>query len=92
MSGNAGFEKRLEQLGRVVGHRASRTIVLKLPTLLTPVEGSVEMTSTVPPEVRAAADGLLHAIDVSGEDMVIEVARFYQAQEPTPLPELVSVP
>ena len=91
MSGNAGFEKRLEQLGRVVGYRASRTIVLKLPTLLTPIEGSVEMASTILPEVRAAADELLHAVDVSGEDMVIEVARFYQAQEPTPLPELVSV-
>ena len=99
MSGNAGFEKRLEQLGRVVGYRASRTIVLKLPTLLTPIEGSVEMASTILPEVRAAADELLHAVDVSGEDMVIEVARFYEAQEPNgkdepvppPTPELISV-
>ena len=76
MSGNAGFEKRLEQLGRVVGYRASRTIVLKLPTLLTPIEGSVEMASIVLPEVRAAADEMLEAIDVSDEDTVIEVARF----------------
>ena len=91
MSGNASFEKRLEQLGRVVSHRRSRTIVLKLPTLLTPIENSVEMDPTVLPEVRAAVDALLQAIDVSDEDTVIEIARFYQAQDPTPLPELVSV-
>jgi hypothetical protein len=57
------------------------------------------MASTVPPEVRAAADELLHAIDVGDEDMVIEVARFYEAlktngdsePQPPPTPELISV-
>jgi hypothetical protein len=49
------------------------------------------MASTVLPEVRASADALLQAIDVSDEDTVIEVARFYLAQDPTPSPELMSV-
>ena len=96
---NNGILRRLQQLGRAIGHRARRTIVIKVPTLLTVVEGSVENTSTVTPETRAAADELLQAVDVSDEDLVVEVAHFYSAPKanghsepvPIPMPELISV-
>jgi hypothetical protein len=44
------FEKRLEQLGRTVGKRRERTIVIKVPTALTPIESSVECDAVVTKE------------------------------------------
>jgi hypothetical protein len=96
---NNGILRRLQQLGRVIGHRRARLIVIKVPTLLTPVDGSVESTSTVTPETRAAADELLQVVDVSDEDLVIEVASYHEAPRtnghsepaPIPMPELISV-
>ena len=89
---NNGILRRLQQLGRVIGHRARHTIVIKVPTLLTPIAGSVECASTVAPETRAEADELLEVVGVDEEDFIIEVAHFYEAAatnghtEPVPIP------
>jgi hypothetical protein len=89
-------EKRIEELERRIGSRQSRLIVITIPTLLTPVEGSIESASTVTPETRAAADGLLRAVGACDADLIVEVAHFYRASvtnggsepEPIPAPEL----
>jgi hypothetical protein len=58
MSGLSSYEKRLEQVGRTVNHRAAKTIVIRIPTLLTPIEGSVENSSNnVIPPARDRAMG-----------------------------------
>lgn len=96
---NNGIIRRLQQLGRVIGHRRARMVVIKVPTLLTPVEGSPENVSTVTPETRAAADDLLQAVGVCDEDLVIEVAHYYETSRtngleqpaPIPAPELINV-
>lgn len=96
---NNGIIRRLQQLGRVIGHRRARMIVIKVPTLLTPVEGDVESLSTVTPETRALSDELLQAVGVGDEDLVIEVSCFYSDPKPNghtepvpiPVPELLSV-
>lgn len=86
--------KRLEDIERAVRFRRARTIVLRLPTLLTPAEGSVEMDATVEPEVRAKADEMLEALRVNAGDTVVEIAAFYAAPksssgtEPEPAPEV----
>jgi hypothetical protein len=95
----SGIEKRIEALEQQVGSRRTRTITIKIPTLLTPIEGSVECASTVTPETRAATDEMLHAIGVTDQDTLIEIAHFYQEaktnghSEPVPIPslELISV-
>jgi hypothetical protein len=87
-------ERRLSALEKEVGSRAERTIVVKVPTLLTPIEGSVETTSTITPETERALDEMLHAIGVTDADTVIEIAHFYPASttnghtEPSPIPTL----
>jgi hypothetical protein len=91
--------KRLDELLRRLRVGGSRTIVLKVPTMLTPIEGSVENSSTVTPETEAAVDEILEEIGATDDDFIIQVARFYletktnggSEPEPKPLPELISV-
>jgi hypothetical protein len=94
----SAIEKRIASLEHQVGSGRERTIVIKIPILLTPVEGSVECAPNVTPEIRAAVDEMLHAVGYTDVDTVIEIIRFYQASktngntEPTPVPspELIS--
>jgi hypothetical protein len=66
--------------------------VIRVPTLLAPVEGSIENTSTVTPETRTEADALLRAVDVSDEDLVVEVRHFYSDPKPNGHTEPVPIP
>jgi hypothetical protein len=98
MMASNGVLRRLQHLGRVIGHRRARWITVKIPTLLSSIEGSVDSKATVTPETRAAADELLRAIDVTDEDSIIEIRSFYWsstngASEPeeVPAPELCSI-
>lgn len=76
-----------------------RTLIIKVPLLLTPIEGSVECSSTILPEVRAVVDDMLRVVGVTDQDTVVEIATFYQASKtngesepvPIPAPELLSV-
>jgi hypothetical protein len=95
----SGIEKRIEALEQQVGSRRTRTITIKIPTLLTPIEGSVECASTVTPDTEAAVAELLRVVGFADEDTLIEIAHFYQEaktnghSEPVPIPslELISV-
>jgi hypothetical protein len=94
----SGVEKRIEALEQKVGSRRARTIVIKVPTLLSPIEGSVESRATITPETEAAVDEMLRVIGVGEEDTLIELARYYEVKtnggsepEPTPVTELISV-
>jgi hypothetical protein len=93
MSGTAAFEKRLETLSRAIGNSRARTIAIRIPTLLTPHARSVESVATVAPETQAEVDEILQALNVTDEDMVITVCRFYSVgDEPASIaPELLSV-
>lgn len=82
----ASFEKRLEQLGRTLGKRSERAIVVTVPTELIPIEGSVESDASVTEETRAEVDEILRVIGVTDADFVIEVANYTSAQ-----PELISI-
>jgi hypothetical protein len=94
-----GVEKRIEALEQQVGSRRARWIVIKIPTLLTPIEGSVENDALVTPETEAAVDEILRGVGVTDQDTVIGLSHFYQQTKtngesepkPTPLPELISV-
>jgi hypothetical protein len=91
--------KRLEDMERAVRFRRLRTITVRIPTLLTPVAGSVEMDATVEPEVRAKADEMLEAIRVTDADTIVELALFYEAPktnggtepEQIPDPEILGI-
>jgi hypothetical protein len=87
MSGLAGYEKRLEQVGRTFGSRNAKTIVIAVPTQLIPIEGSVDSDAIVTEETRAAVDEILRVIGANEQDTLIEIAR-YTIGGP---PELISV-
>ena len=82
----AGFAKRLEDLGAAIKFRHARTIVVSVPTQLTPVPHSVEMTAAVMPETRRAVDALLETLLVGEQDLVIEVSKYTGE-----VPELISL-
>ncbi len=62
----SAVEKRVLALEQYVGTRRARTDVIKVPTQIVPVEGSVESDTIVPPEIHK----MLAAIGVTGEDTV----------------------
>jgi hypothetical protein len=70
--------KRLDQIVRMLNIHGARTIVIEVPTMLVPIEGSIENDGVVAPEIRAMADELLNEAGVTDNDMVIEIASFYQ--------------
>jgi hypothetical protein len=74
--------RRLDELLRRLRISGARTILLKVPTRLTPIKGSVEMASEVVPEVQAEIDAILTALGVTSDDFIIQVARFYEAPKP----------
>lgn len=87
MTVSASLEKRLQQLGDAINYRGARTIVITVPTKVTPVPNSVEVDAIVTPETRVAVDAILEAIGVGEQDTVVEVSRFTTGG----LPKLISV-
>jgi hypothetical protein len=77
MSSNNGLLKRLDELMRQLRIRGERTIVVKVPTVLSSVEGSVEFEATVTPEVEEQVGELLKSIGADNNDTEIRIASFY---------------
>jgi hypothetical protein len=96
---SSGIEKRINELEHQVGSSRVRTIVIEVPTMLVPIKGTIENDGIVTPEIRAAADALLRAVDVSDADFIVEIAHFYTEPKtngeteptPVPLPQIISV-